>query len=77
MSAFHPFQTFRECLLSTHCDVRPRLANYWPNRSAASYPAIVMTRVAMPFVFATSGEADFMLKEVRLGTDAQIVLPFG
>jgi beta-glucosidase len=36
-----------------------------------------MTRVAMPFVFATSGKTDFTLTEVRLGTDAQVVLPCG
>jgi beta-glucosidase len=36
---------------------------------------IDMTKVAMPFVFATSGAADFALAEVRLGTDAQVVLP--
>jgi len=36
---------------------------------------IDMTKVAMPFVLATSGAADFALSEVRLGTDAQVVLP--
>jgi beta-glucosidase len=36
---------------------------------------IDMTKVSMPFVFATSGATDFALTEVRLGTDAQVVLP--
>ena len=36
-----------------------------------------MTKVAMPFVFATSGKTDFTLTEVRLGTDAEVVLPCG
>lgn len=34
-----------------------------------------MTRVQMPFVLATEGATDFALTEVRLGTDAQVVLP--
>jgi beta-glucosidase len=38
---------------------------------------IDMTKVSMPFVFATTGAADFALAEVRLGTDAQVVLPCG
>jgi beta-glucosidase len=36
---------------------------------------IDMASVAMPFVLATSGKTDFALSEVRLGTDAQVVLP--
>lgn len=36
---------------------------------------IDMTKVTMPFVLATSGAADFALTEVRLGTDAQVILP--
>ena len=36
---------------------------------------IDMTQVSMPFVLATSGATDFALTEVRLGTDAQVVLP--
>jgi beta-glucosidase len=36
---------------------------------------IDMTKVSMPFVLATSGATDFALTEVRLGTDAQVVLP--
>jgi beta-glucosidase len=36
---------------------------------------IDMSKVSMPFVFATSGATDFALTEVRLGTDAQVVLP--
>ncbi len=38
---------------------------------------IDMTMVSMPFVLATSGKADFALSEVRLGTDAEVVLPCG
>jgi beta-glucosidase len=34
-----------------------------------------MTRISMPFVLATEGAADFALADVRLGTDAQVVLP--
>jgi beta-glucosidase len=34
-----------------------------------------MTRVTAPFVLQTEGETDFALAEVRLGTDAQVVLP--
>jgi beta-glucosidase len=34
-----------------------------------------MTKVSMPFVLATEGTADFALADVRLGTDAQVVLP--
>ena len=34
-----------------------------------------MTRVSMPFVFATEGATDYALTDVRLGTDAQVVLP--
>jgi beta-glucosidase len=36
---------------------------------------IDMSKVSMPFVLATSGKADFALSEVRLGTDAEVVLP--
>jgi len=36
---------------------------------------IDMSKVSMPFVFTTSGTTDFALTEVRLGTDAQVVLP--
>jgi len=36
---------------------------------------IDMTKVSMPFVLATEGATDFALTEVRLGTDAQVVLP--
>ncbi len=34
-----------------------------------------VTKVSMPFVLATEGAADFALADVRLGTDAQVVLP--
>jgi len=34
-----------------------------------------MTRVSAPFVLQTEGPADFAIAEVRLGTDAQVVLP--
>ena len=34
-----------------------------------------MTRVATPFVLVTTGAADFAISDVRLGTDAQVVLP--
>ena len=34
-----------------------------------------VSKVAAPFIFATEGGADFALSEVRLGTDAQVVLP--
>jgi beta-glucosidase len=34
-----------------------------------------MTKVAMPFVFATEGATDYALADVRLGTDAEVVLP--
>jgi beta-glucosidase len=34
-----------------------------------------MTKIAMPLVFATEGAADYALADVRLGTDAQVVLP--
>jgi beta-glucosidase len=34
-----------------------------------------MTKVAMPFVFATEGATDYALTDVRLGTDAEVVLP--
>jgi beta-glucosidase len=36
---------------------------------------IDMTAVATPFIFATEGATDYTLAEVRLGTDAQVVLP--
>jgi beta-glucosidase len=36
---------------------------------------IDMAAVATPFIFATEGRADFALAEVRLGTDAEVVLP--
>jgi beta-glucosidase len=38
---------------------------------------IDMTKVSTPFVLATEGAADFALSDVRLGTDAQVVLPCG
>jgi beta-glucosidase len=34
-----------------------------------------MTSVGSPFIFATKGKADFSVGEVRLGTDAEVVLP--
>jgi beta-glucosidase len=34
-----------------------------------------MARVSAPFVLQTQGPADFAIAEVRLGTDAQVVLP--
>jgi len=34
-----------------------------------------MTKVATPFVLATEGATDFALSDVRLGTDAEVVLP--
>jgi beta-glucosidase len=34
-----------------------------------------MTKVAAPFILATEGAADFAISEVRLGTDAEVVLP--
>jgi beta-glucosidase len=34
-----------------------------------------MSRVTAPFIFETTGPADYSLAEVRLGTDAQQVLP--
>jgi beta-glucosidase len=36
-----------------------------------------MSQVSTPFVLATEGAADFTLTDVRLGTDAQVVLPCG
>jgi beta-glucosidase len=36
---------------------------------------IDMTKVAAPFILATKGAADFAISDVRLGTDAQVVLP--
>jgi beta-glucosidase len=36
---------------------------------------IDMSKVAAPFIFATKGAADFAISDVRLGTDAQAVLP--
>jgi len=36
-----------------------------------------MTRITAPFVFQTQGKADYALAEVRLGTDAEVVLPCG
>jgi len=36
-----------------------------------------MAAVAAPFILATEGPADFTLGEVRLGTDAEVVLPCG
>jgi beta-glucosidase len=33
-----------------------------------------MSKVAAPFILATEGAADFAISEVRLGTDAQVVL---
>ena len=34
-----------------------------------------MTRVTAPFILQTQGPATYSLAEVRLGTDAQVVLP--
>lgn len=34
-----------------------------------------MTDLTMPFILATDGKADFAIGEVRLGTDAEVVLP--
>jgi beta-glucosidase len=34
-----------------------------------------MSAVTAPFILATEGAADFSLAEVRLGTDAEVVLP--
>jgi beta-glucosidase len=34
-----------------------------------------MSQVGSPFIFATEGKADFSIGEVRLGTDAEVVLP--
>src|SRR5690606_127262 len=34
-----------------------------------------MTKVGTPFVLATKGPTDIALAEVRLGTDAEVVLP--
>ena len=34
-----------------------------------------MTKLATPFVFATEGATDFAISDVRLGTDAQVILP--
>jgi beta-glucosidase len=34
-----------------------------------------MTNVSAPFILATEGAADFEIGEVRLGTDAEVVLP--
>ncbi|QFT78703.1 glycoside hydrolase family 3 protein [Erythrobacter sp. THAF29] len=34
-----------------------------------------MTNLTMPFVLSTEGAADFAIGEVRLGTDAEVVLP--
>jgi len=36
---------------------------------------IDVSKVAAPFILATEGAADFALSDVRLGTDAQVVLP--
>ena len=36
-----------------------------------------MSKVAAPFILATEGAADYAIGEVRLGTDAQVVLPCG
>ena len=36
-----------------------------------------MTKLATPFILATEGAADFAISDVRLGTDAQVVLPGG
>lgn len=36
-----------------------------------------MTKVGTPFVLATKGPTDIALAEVRLGTDAEVVLPCG
>ena len=34
-----------------------------------------MTHVSTPFMLVTTGAADFAISDVRLGTDAQVVLP--
>ena len=36
---------------------------------------IDMTQVSTPFMLVTTGAADFAISDVRLGTDAQVVLP--
>ncbi|MBT2134938.1 glycoside hydrolase family 3 protein [Croceibacterium sp. LX-88] len=36
-----------------------------------------MSNVATPFILSTEGAADFVLTDVRLGTDAEVVLPCG
>jgi len=36
-----------------------------------------MSQVSTPFVFATEGAADFLISDVRLGTDAEVVLTCG
>jgi len=36
-----------------------------------------MSAISTPFVLATEGAADFAISEVRLGTDAEVVLPCG
>ncbi len=34
-----------------------------------------MARITAPFILETRGKADYSLAEVRLGTDAEVVLP--
>ena len=36
-----------------------------------------MSAVSTPFMLATEGTTDFAISDVRLGTDAQVVLPCG
>lgn len=54
---------------------KPEFVRYGIPLKCLRDKGIDMTKVAMPFVFATSGSTDYALSEVRLGTDAQVVLP--
>ena len=55
----------------------PDFVRYGVSLKCLRDKGIDMTKVATPFVLATSGTTDFALTEVRLGTDAQVVLPCG
>jgi len=55
--------------------VQPKFVRYGVPLKCLAARGVDMTKVSRPFVLTTHGAADLALAEVRLGTDAEIVLP--
>jgi beta-glucosidase len=54
---------------------QPKFVRYGMPLKCLASKGVDMTKVTAPFVLTTKGPADIALAEVRLGTDAEVVLP--